>query len=495
MRLHATHSFSAAGRARRPTPILLLLTLLSVLLATGHLIHAIADPDPQPQPDPASIPIDAANAQDDSEIDPVDSNNAAFGGQAALGAFTRNAVSSLLQLAAKGDNYIVELKPEVPVNDIMQHVSWVENRLNVDLGLGHLVHKFALPPAPADLAAEAGAASVTETAFYGYSGTLNPILVEALKALPIVRSVSKDDVASIVQTQQPTALMQRDAPWGLSRICRVRPPNYNDVNQRTFVYNFQRGLGTDVFVLDTGVRTSHRDFQGRASQPILQGFAQQGGDPNGHGTHVAGICCSRTYGVSKGPRVIGIQVLGAGGTGPWSNVIKGVEYAVQSRRQTKRPTVINISIVGNFNQALNNALVAATRNGVHVVVAAGNSNQDTCRTSPGSLGGRNSDVLVVGAVGQSDNMSGFSNWGACVDLSAPGEFIMSLGHWADDARKDMSGTSMASPHAAGAVSVVLSRHPNLTPAQAKKFMVDMAQPMVKNSKGSTNKLLYLNPRL
>lgn len=403
----------------------------------------------------------------------------------------RELVSSVLQLAQQGENYIVTLRPDFPVQEVLDHVAWLEQRLGSNLNLGHIVHKYHMVP---ENNADASAASVDAVdGFYGYAGTLHPALVEALRALPIVRTVAKDDIASIEQVQA-TVLVQQRATWGLARICRVqRPASY--YSPLTYTYNARRGLGTDIFVLDTGVRTDHVELAGRVTQPTLPGIPQSSMDPNGHGSHVAGICASTTYGVAKGARIVSLQVLGASGTGPWSNVIKGVEQAVASRRATRRPTVINISIVGTVNAALNQALRAATNAGVVVVVAAGNSGSETCKTSPGSLGGGNSAVIVVGAMGQSDTQSGFSNWGACNDIVAPGEWIDSIGNAGPTAKKQMSGTSMASPHVAGAAAVVLSQAPSWTPAQVKAYLKRVGTRSVSNTRGGTNVALYIPPRV
>ncbi|KAI9223132.1 peptidase S8/S53 domain-containing protein [Blastocladiella britannica] len=412
-------------------------------------------------------------------------------------------LAGLLNLAAQGQNYIVVLNPNADVAQILDHHNWLAEKLLSLVGLGHVVHKYHLEPAVASSStpsSEAGTAEVSSSgtggAFYGYSGTFHPSIVQFLSGLPIVSVIEPDAIASIGQsTTLASTNTQTRTSWSLARISRKSRPNYNDPNQMTYTYNFRRGLGTEVYVLDTGIYTQHADFGGRAKTTTVPGVPQTGGDPNGHGTHVAGIIGSATFGVSKAASLFAVQVLGASGTGPWSNIIKGIEFVVQRRRASGKPTVINMSVTGTLSTSLDNALVAATNNNVHVVVAAGNEASETCKQSPGHLGGGTSAVIVVGSMGQSDSFSYFSNWGGCNDINAPGEFIDSLGTSGVTSRRTMSGTSMASPHVAGAVSLLLSQVPSWSPMQVKNYLKGLAPMAITNTRGSTSKMLYVAPRV
>ncbi|KAI9188716.1 hypothetical protein H9P43_000137 [Blastocladiella emersonii ATCC 22665] len=455
--------------------------LLATLLLVALVASVRADPTPDPKPEPGLFNVPQFLGDAAKQLLPPD---------------TMAALNSIVQLAAKGENYIVTLKPELPVQEFLDHVAWLESKLQVDLGIGHVLHKYHIPTATVEDTDPATGASISSVApaFYGYAGTFHPALVEIIKSLPVVASVSKDDVAQIEQAPLASTLTQRGATWGLARICTVRPPNFDNGSPLSYTYNFRRGLGVDVYSLDTGVYVGHRDIAGRAAYVNIPGLTNDGGDPNGHGSHTAGTMVGTTYGVAKGANVWALQVLDRNGKGPWSNVIKGIETVVNLKNSRKRPSIMNLSVTGAKNDALNAALTTATRNGVHVVVAAGNSNVDTCGTSPGSAGGPNGDVVSVGSAGQTDVQSVFSNWGRCNDISAPGEFIESIGTTQGKV-VTMSGTSMASPHVAGALAVVLSQASNWTPRQAKEYLKSKASIVVKNTKGGTPGLLYLPPRV
>ncbi|KAJ1503379.1 serine protease, partial [Coelomomyces lativittatus] len=236
----------------------------------------------------------------------------------------------------------------------------------------------------------------------------------------------------------------------------------------------------------------HSDFHGRARYPsdlTPPGPDKNLNDDNGHGTHVAGIVGSSTYGVAKSVNIIAVKVLGANGRGAWSGVIAGIDYVVKKFKALRRHSIINISISGPRNAALNQALDAAANQGVHVVVASGNDGKDACTTSPGSA--RN--VISVGASTATDAVADFSNFGSCVTLVAPGNSILSVGTGSPSASRYMSGTSMASPHVTGALAVILSEQPKLVaPSVLRRYIISLASKNVlrADNPGSRD-LLYL----
>ncbi|CAE6420271.1 unnamed protein product [Rhizoctonia solani] len=257
----------------------------------------------------------------------------------------------------------------------------------------------------------------------GYSAKLDNDSLKDLTQSPDVEMIIPDTLV------YPTTaiLVQNDAPWGLARVSsRVKLPEGSSAGSLN--YTFERKpspAGVDVYILDTGVNIHHTDFQGRARWGKT--FGTDGdNDLHGHGTHVAGTVAGKRWGVAKAASIVAVKVLSDRGPGPTSNIIAGVTWAVAEARRTGRPSVINMSLGGSANDALDRAVTKAVAAGVHVVVAAGNDNVDASGTSPA----RAESVITVGASNITDqrwvssNTSG-SNFGSSVDIFAPGQRIMS----------------------------------------------------------------------
>lgn len=290
----------------------------------------------------------------------------------------------------------------------------------------------------------------------GFAATLSDTLLAALRGDARVRSVELERTYRASATQTPTP------SWGLDRIDqRALPLNS--------AYTFTRmGLGVDVYVVDTGIFTRHADFAGRAVPGwdyVDRDSTPQ--DCNGHGTHVAGTAGAGRYGVAKRTRLIAVRVLGCDGAGPTSTVVSGLDWVVRHHR-AGRPAVVNLSLGGPVSAALDTAVRNVLADGVSVVVAAGNDNADACASSPGRVPG----VLTVGASDRADARASFSNTGTCVDLFAPGVGIAST--WIDGRAKVLSGTSMAAPHVAGAVALLLQTYPSASPATIHSAIVGSA---------------------
>ena len=236
------------------------------------------------------------------------------------------------------------------------------------------------------------------------------------------------------------------------------------------------GAGIDVAVVDTGVIGTHPDFAGRICSGVSYlgstGVAQIGhgtDDGNGHGTHVAGIAAAGTgdgvgiAGVAPSARIIPVRVLDAAGSGSSSDVARGITWAVDHGAE-----VINLSLGGPYSIAVATAVDYAESHGVLVVAAAGNGGPTGAVNYPAAL----DDALAVGAHDEGGDASWFSTRGAYVDISAPGSGIIST--YKDGSWSYMSGTSMASPHVAGAAAVLLAAEPDLTPAQLRARIVSSA---------------------
>ena len=202
---------------------------------------------------------------------------------------------------------------------------------------------------------------------------------------------------------------QDGAPWGLDRI------DARSGLDNTFNYEFD-GWGVDIFVLDTGVQ-DHQDYTGRFRG--CTDYTGEGCDvssPDPHGTHVAGTATGTTYGVAKASNLYGYKVLQSDGSGTYGGIISAIDDIIADKQRFDRPIVINMSLGGGYYVPMNEAVESATLEGIVVVVAAGNENTDACNSSPASA----ASAITVGAIDMNDNRASFSNYGACVDIWAPG---------------------------------------------------------------------------
>ncbi|HYH96401.1 S8 family serine peptidase [Hyalangium sp.] len=248
------------------------------------------------------------------------------------------------------------------------------------------------------------------------------------------------------------------------------------------------GAGVHVYILDTGINSQHTEFTGRLNggfTAITDGRGTE--DCHGHGTHVASTAAGTVYGMAKHATIHPVRVLACDGFGSWAGIIAGVDFVRNDCLKQKTPCVANMSLGGGRVAAVNAAVANAVDSGVTFVVAAANANQDACFTSPAG----EPKAITVGAVDNEDKRAGFSNWGACVDLFAPGVDI--LGAWigGTTATRIISGTSMASPHVAGAAAQYLSSNPGATPAQIEAAIKgSVSLDCVGDPKGSPNALLF-----
>ncbi|KAH8813888.1 serine protease [Flagelloscypha sp. PMI_526] len=273
---------------------------------------------------------------------------------------------------------------------------------------------------------------------------------------PDVDTVEDDGIASGAIEQ-----IQRNAPWGLERISsdsHVAGSPLALLNAYDYDDSYL-GVGVDVYVLDSGIRTTHTQFQGRARWGATFG-PYASADGNGHGTHVAGTIGGVQFGVAKRVNLIAVKVLGDNPlSGPWSDIISGINWAVGQARSSGRPSIISMSLGGSANDAVDQAVHAAIDAGVHVVVAAGNGNEDAVCCSPPRV----RYAITVGATTINDTRASFSNFGIYVDVMAPGQDVISAWSTSDTATNVDSGTSMATPHVTGIVAYYISKSGNLTP--------------------------------
>ncbi len=316
-----------------------------------------------------------------------------------------------------------------------------------------------------------------------YSKALNGYEIEASEA-EAKRLAADPAVASVVQNRTFTISATQTNPpsWGLDRIDqRNRPVN------GAYTYPDSAGQGVTAYIIDTGVRISHSDFGGRASNGYdavdRDNVAQDG---NGHGTHVAGTVAGTAYGVAKKARIVGVRVLNNSGSGTTAQVVAGIDWVA---RNAVKPAVANMSLGGGADSTLDAAVRNAIAAGVTFVVAAGNESTNASTKSPARV----TEAITVGATTSSDARASYSNYGSVVDLFAPGSSITSTWRTSDTATNTISGTSMASPHVAGAAALHLAGNPSATPAQVSSALTSSATTGVVTSpgSGSPNRLLYV----
>jgi subtilisin family serine protease len=348
---------------------------------------------------------------------------------------------------------------------------------------GHYIVRFNedVTDAPGLARAIAGAFGSTTTYVYssaiqGFAAALPAPAAEAISRNPQVQYVEQDRVVSAVGIQtSPT--------WGLDRIDERSLPM-----DAAYTYD-NDGTGVHAYVIDTGIRTTHSEFGGRAFFEI--DFIGDGddqvnnGDCDGHGTHVAGTLGGATYGVAKNVTLHAVRVLGCTASGSTSGVIGGVDWVTANHAS---PAVANMSLSGFFSSSLNAAVANSVAAGVTYAVAAANQNTDACTRSPASA----PEALTVGATDITDTRASFSNFGACLDLFAPGVSILSSYKDSDTDTRSGSGTSMASPHVAGVAALYLAEDNSWSPAQVTAAILTNGTPGVVNSEGlqSPNLLLY-----
>ncbi|MGA1362414.1 MAG: S8 family serine peptidase [Ilumatobacteraceae bacterium] len=273
------------------------------------------------------------------------------------------------------------------------------------------------------------------------------------------------------------------ASWGLDRIDQRNLPLDSLLSRPG------TGAGVTAYIIDTGINASHTEFGVR----VTSGYSvitdgRGSGDCNGHGTHVAGTVGGATYGVANGVSLVPVRVLDCAGSGWTSGVVAGINWMIE-HHLAGVPAVANLSLGGGYSAVMNDAIARAVADGITVVVAAGNSNADACLTSPASA----PSAITVAASTSTDYKAGYSNYGSCVDLFAPGSSITSAWYDSTTSTRTISGTSMASPHVAGAAATVLGNSRGLTPAQVSDRLRSDASPDKLSGVDSTtaNLLLFL----
>ncbi|KAI0716852.1 peptidase 1 [Earliella scabrosa] len=305
-----------------------------------------------------------------------------------------------------------------------------------------------------------------------FSGTFSEDALQALRESGEVAAIEPDTVgnADALTTQTGTI-------WNLQRISQLEKLATDDEYSTIYNYTYDdsAGAGVDVYVIDSGISISHKEFEGRASWGNTFGGDWPETDGLGHGTHVAATVAGKTFGVAKKANVIAVRVLDDDGFGNLSDCIAAVQWVIeQVTTVTHRPSVMTLSLRYDPSDILDAAVTQAIDMGIHVTASAGNANRWSSSQSPA----RAEAIITVGASDIFDARAIFSNFGPGVDIYAPGANIRSafIGGPSDNAEMVMSGTSMATPHVAGLVAYLIAlegdKHPHEILTRIKEFGPD-----------------------
>ncbi|KAL5479482.1 hypothetical protein EMCRGX_G023009 [Ephydatia muelleri] len=360
-----------------------------------------------------------------------------------------------------------------------EYIVVLSSKLSVKEVTNHIEHASAIIAEEGDESALIDIYNIGN--FKGYAAKLTDRVRDHLRSMNEIVYIESNE-----KVHADNCTLQTVATWGIVRTTYRNLPTIAE-----YSYETDGGNGVNVYIIDTGIETTHPDFEGRAKWGV--DFVDDPSpmtDLHGHGTHVAGTVMSNTYGVAKKATAIAVRVLNENGSGTKSGVISGINWVAAQHTPGKK-SVANMSLGGSSSAVEDAAVDAAVELGVNFVVSAGNSNTDACSQSPASA----SQCVTVMASDSSDKFAIFSNYGTCTDIIAPGVKITST--WLEGGINTISGTSMASPHVAGVVAKYLSSQSTVpSPANVKAWLINNASTNkisnVPTTLPTPNKLLFMD---
>ncbi|KAF5010345.1 hypothetical protein FDECE_3496 [Fusarium decemcellulare] len=367
----------------------------------------------------------------------VNFKNLAIAATALFGGLTAGApVAELNTGKVVPGSYIITLKSDIKAAEVQSHLEWVED-----------IHKRSLNKRD-------GQNGVERTydgkyGFKGYAGTFDKQTIEEIKENPDVEIVEQDKIWTLdwikeepdqdAHLEKRALTTQTGAPWGLGTV------SHRSKGSTSYIYDTTAGQGTYAYIVDTGIRATHNEFEGRATA-AWSAFSGDNADTAGHGTHVAGTIAGKTYGVAKKANILAVKVF-QGEESTTSIILSGFNWAVNDIISKGRTTksVINMSLGGGYSASFNNAVESASSSGVLSVIAAGNEAQNAANVSPASA----PSAVTVGAIDSTWTIASYSNYGTVLDIFGPGTGVLSAWYTSNSATNTISGTSMATPHIVG----------------------------------------------
>ncbi|KAF2152234.1 oryzin precursor [Myriangium duriaei CBS 260.36] len=367
----------------------------------------------------------------------------------------------------QSDKYIVTLKPGV---DVLQHLALVRH-----------IHARNQKHKPHNGIYHGITYHYSISDFQAYAGHFHPDAVDQIKSIEDVEDIETDKIFTL-----DSIMKQDEPPYALNLI------SHRGLGQdhKGYSYDKSAGQGTYAYVIDSGVEVDHQDFEGRAFHGHTVDPNMPEGDDVGHGTFVAGIIGSKTFGVAKKCELISVKTFEKRAAHA-STIMMGYDWAVKDILLSKRErnSVINMSLGGPLHKSFNRAIDKAFGMGITTVVSAGNNNEDVANHSPASAAG----AISVAATDAYRVRAPFSNWGS-VSLFATGQRVSST--WpteTNDANRTFSGTSYAAPYVAGIALYLQGISCFSNSNSLKRTILQLATPkVVGDSKGSTNLFAYNN---
>ncbi|WP_051205383.1 S8 family serine peptidase [Salinimicrobium xinjiangense] len=333
---------------------------------------------------------------------------------------------------------------------------------------------------------------VYKHALTGFAAKLTPAQVQKFQKDPRILSITPDRIIELESIDETSVVTVQEYPsWGLDRI-----DQRESLLNRAYSFT-ATGSGVNAYIVDSGIRYSHTEFEGRAKlgvdfvrlypdeeYDVDDPEIEDGADCSGHGTHVAGTVGGKNFGVAKAVNLISVRVFSCRGITSESRVIQAVEWITANAIQ---PAIVNMSLGGNGYEPLDVAIENSIATGINYVLSAGNSNSNACDYSPA----RTPSAITVGASMIDNQKASFSNFGDCLDVYAPGTKIVSASHIDDSSVRELNGTSMAAPHVSGLTALYLEKNTAATPAQVHTAVLENAtKDAIQNVPSGTTSLVH-----